>query len=135
MHIYKSINIVGFASAVSQISHKPQNIEVDSGAVVRSQMFFKCLNFKFIPYNMTLCYKWIHQVHQGHFPLMIVIQKTKTVMDEFQLRGISFRKPSLMPYTELITPLSRLPLLLIPASIVEFIILNSALFLYLPTKL
>ena len=57
MHIYKSINIVGFASAVSQISHKPQNIEVDSGAVVRSQMFFKCLNFKFIPYNMTLCYK------------------------------------------------------------------------------
>lgn len=40
-----------------------------------------------------------------------------------------------MPYTELITPLSRRPLLLIPASIVEFIILNSVLFLYLPTHL
>lgn len=57
MHIYKPINIVGFDSAVSQISHKPQDIEVDSGAVVRSPMVFKCLNFKFIPYNMTLSYK------------------------------------------------------------------------------
>ena len=57
MHIYKSINIVGFDSAVFQISHKLWNTEVNVGAVERSQMFFKCLNFKLIPYNVTLLYK------------------------------------------------------------------------------
>lgn len=67
---------------------------------------------------------------------MIAIQKTKpAVMAEFQLRAISFRKHSLMPYMELISPLSLLPLLIIPASIVELVILYSALFLYWATKL
>lgn len=56
-------------------------------------------------------------------------------MAEFQLRAISFRKHSLMPYVELISPLSLLPLLIIPASIVELVILYSALFLYWATKL
>lgn len=62
--------------------------------------------------------------------------KTKpAVMAEFQLRAISFRQPSLMPYVELITPLSLLPLLITSASIVKIVILYSALFSYWVTKL
>lgn len=57
VHIYKSINIVGFDSAVFQISHKLWNTEVNLGAVGRSQMFFKCFHFKLIPYHVTLLYK------------------------------------------------------------------------------
>ena len=56
-------------------------------------------------------------------------------MGEFQLLEISCRKLSIMSFIELITPLSRLPLFLISASIEEFITLNSALFTYLATKL
>lgn len=53
-------------------------------------------------------------------------------MGESQPRAISFRKRSLMPYVELIRPFS---LLLVCVSTTEFIILYSALFLHLATKL
>lgn len=56
-------------------------------------------------------------------------------MAAFQLRALSFRKPSLTPYVELITPLSPLSLLLTLDFTIEFIILYCALFLYLATKL
>ena len=45
MHIYKSINIVGFDSAVFQISHKLWNTEVNLGAVREESNVFQMFEF------------------------------------------------------------------------------------------